>query len=58
MLDPICKYILCASLFLVPPFTSTIQYNTINNLYCAEYLTQLSLRGALQVENHLTLLNL
>ncbi len=27
----------------------TIQYNTINNLYCTEYLTKLSLRGALQV---------
>ncbi len=26
-----------------------IQYNTINNLYCAEYLTKLSLSGALQV---------
>ncbi len=27
----------------------TLQYNTINNLYCAEYLTKLSLRDALQV---------
>ncbi len=25
----------------------TIQYNTINNLYCAEYLTKLSLKGTL-----------
>ncbi len=28
---------------------AVIQYNTINNLYCAKYLTKLSLRGTLQV---------
>ncbi len=27
---------------------NTIQYNTIHNLYCAEYLTKLSLKGTLQ----------
>ncbi len=29
--------------------TLDLQYNTINNLCCTEYLTKLSLRGALQV---------
>ncbi len=39
----------CKSALNVAGMYNTIQYNTINNLYCAEYLTKLSLRGALQV---------
>ncbi len=42
-------YVINTLLIHVLNTSNTIQYNTINNLYYAEYLTKLSLKGVLQV---------